>query len=149
MGRLTFPAGSRVYLDAAPIIYSVEKNPDYWQSMQELWLSADAGEIGVVTSELSLLEVLVHPVREKNYDLIRDYENLLLTSDVQLVPVTTSILKSAADLRADLNLKTPDAIHAATALASECDHLVANDIGFRRLSAVQVTILGDLLKAGE
>ena len=145
MGRLKLPVGSSVYLDTAPIIYSVEQNPDYKSLMHDLWLSAENGDIEVITSELTVLEALVQPVREKNDDLIRDYEELLLTSEIQLVPVSISILRTAVELRVDLNLKTPDAIHAATALLGRCDHFVSNDGGFRRLTNVSVTILGDLI----
>ncbi|MGE0654253.1 MAG: type II toxin-antitoxin system VapC family toxin [Pyrinomonadaceae bacterium] len=55
-----------------------------------------------------------------------------------------AILRYAARLRATQNFKTPDAIHAATAMLSNCDHLVSNDAGFRRFAAIDVIILSDL-----
>ncbi len=51
----------------------------------------------------------------------------------------------AAQLRATSGLKTPDAIHAATALEHGCTLFVTNDPAFRRLTTVPVVILGDLL----
>ncbi len=66
MGQLTFPAGSRVYLDTAPIIYSVEKHLDYWPILEPLCIAAKTNEIKILTSELALLEVLVLPVRLSN-----------------------------------------------------------------------------------
>ena len=74
MGELNFPASARVYLDTAPIIYSVERHADYWQLLLKLWVSAQAREIEVVTSELTLLETLVQPIRENNQTLISAYE---------------------------------------------------------------------------
>ncbi len=145
MGRLIFPTGSRIYLDTAPIIYSVEKHPEYWYILQDLWASADRSEIEIVSSELTLLEALVLPAREKNEAGMKDYEELLMESDLQLVPISTSILKMAVKLRADLNLKTPDSIHAATAVLTECDHIISNDHGLRRLTIPSVTILSDLI----
>ncbi len=56
-----------------------------------------------------------------------------------------SILRKAVQLRADLNLKTPDAIHAATATISGCDYLLTNDDGLRRLTQLKVTVLFDLI----
>ncbi len=129
MGRLAFPPGSRIYLDSAPIIYSVEKHLRYWPLLESLWASAQNGDIVLVTSELTLLEVLVKPVSLNNQPLIKAYESLLIGSDIDLVPISTSILREAVNIRAAHNLKTPDAIHAATAVKSECDHLVANDTG--------------------
>jgi len=134
-----------VYLDAAPIIYSVEKNPGYWDFMRDLWRFLEAGDIEVLTSELSLLESLVYPVRENDADLLSAYETLLTGSDVQLVPITEAVLRQAVSYRADQNFKTPDAIHAATATLSNCDYLVSNDTGFRRLATIEILILSDLI----
>lgn len=145
MGRLTLQHGSRVYLDTAPIIYSVEKNPDYWPLVQDVWQAVENGDIEIFTSELTLLEVLVHPVRNKDEDLAKAYSDLLLGSEVQLVPISISVLTEAAGLRATLNLKTRDAIHGASALLSGCDQLIANDDSFRRLTNISVTLLSDLV----
>lgn len=145
MGRLTFPRGSRVYLDTAPIIYGVEEHEFYWPVLQPLWALLENGEIEVVTSELSVLETLVLPLRNQNADLITGYETLLTASKVELMSITVSILRTAALLRATQNFKTPDAIHAATATLSNCDYLVSNDTGFRRLTTIDVIVLSDLI----
>lgn len=75
MGALILPASGVVYIDTAPIIYSVE------------------------------------------------------------------ILKEAARWRANTNLKTPDAIHAATALAFGCVQFISNDPFFRRVTTLNVIVL--------
>ena len=145
MGQLTFPNGSRVYLDTAPIIYSVEQSTDYWGLLRGLWNSVEARDVEVVTSELSLLETLVHPFRKNDAELISAYETLLTDSDVHLVPITMAILRAAISFRAEQNLKTPDAIHAATAALSNCDYLVSNDTDFSRVTTLNVIILSDLI----
>ncbi len=49
------------------------------------------------------------------------YEQLLLSSVLQLISISQTILREAARLRATTPLlRTPDAIHAATAIASNC-----------------------------
>lgn len=145
MGRLTFPRGSRVYLDTAPIIYSVEEHEAYWPALKPLWDFLNEGEIEVVTSELSLLESLVLPIRNEDTNLAAGYETLLTSSQVEMVPLALPVLRTAAKLRAEQNLKTPDAIHAATAQLSNCTHLVSNDTGFRRLATIEIIILSDLV----
>ena len=146
MGRLTFPHGARLYFDTAPIIYSVEKHPVYWPVLETVWAVSNAEKFQLVTSELTLLETLVQPVRDGNGELAGAYEALL--SDVFLIPITRSILREATRLRAHQNFKTPDAIHGATALSSGCDFLIANDNGFRRLENIEVIILSDMLSEG-
>ncbi|MGI8468843.1 MAG: hypothetical protein ACR2N3_10350 [Pyrinomonadaceae bacterium] len=66
MGQLNFPLLAKVYLDTAPFIYSVEKHADYWQILIPLWNALKEGEIEVFTSELTLLETIVPPIRQNN-----------------------------------------------------------------------------------
>jgi hypothetical protein len=66
LGQLSFPLAARIYLDTSPVIYSVEKHADYWQILVSLWQSLKSGKIEVVTSELTLLETLVQPIRQNN-----------------------------------------------------------------------------------
>jgi predicted nucleic acid-binding protein len=107
VGPLSLPASGLVYLDANPIIYTVEKHPVYGPLLQPLWQAAQAKTIEVVTSELALMETLVGPLKSGNTTLERDYEQALLGTDLRLLPITQSILRDAAHLRATTKLKTP------------------------------------------
>jgi hypothetical protein len=42
VGTLSLPASGRVYLDANPIIYTVEKHPDFGPLLQPLWQAAQS-----------------------------------------------------------------------------------------------------------
>jgi len=42
-------------------------------------------------------------------------------------------------------LKTPDAIHAATAIVSGCVQLLTNDPAFRRVPNLAVVVLSDMI----
>lgn len=145
MGRITFSPSDKIYLDTAPIIYSIEKHADYWALMQPLWLASQNGEIEIITSELTLLETLVAPLKQNNSSLIAAYENLLTKTEVNSLAVTSQVLRLAAELRAQFNLKTPDAIHAATAQLYGCNLFVANDPMFHRISGLRVEVLKDLI----
>lgn len=145
MGQLSFPLAARIYLDTSPVIYSVEKHADYWQILVSLWQSLKSGKIEVVTSELTLLETLVQPIRQNNQILVRAYETLLTKTEIELFPITLDVLRGSADLRAAENLKTPDAIHAATAKAANCQYLLTNDAAFKRVQSLNVIVLSDLL----
>ncbi|MGB3266533.1 MAG: PIN domain-containing protein [Microcoleus sp.] len=145
MGQLNLPSSATIYLDTQVIIYTVEANPNYYSLLQPLWLKFQTGEIELVTSELTLLETLVFPLKNANTILVRDYEQLLLFSEIQLVPITQSVLRTAANLRANTNLKTPDAIHAATAISEGCTLFLTNDNGFRNVPNLSVVILSDVL----
>ncbi len=145
MGQLNLPPSSLIYLDTVTIIYSIERFIDYIPLLDPMWQQLRLGTIQIMTSELALLETLVMPIRQANTDLIRRYETLLTSSDLSLIPISQPILKSAADLRATTNLKTPDAIHAATAIATGCTIFLTNDIGFRNVPGLTTVILRDVL----
>lgn len=100
----------------------------------------------MITSELTLLEVLVKSLKVGNSALVTSFRTILRqSSDVQMVPITQDVLEEAANLRATLSLKTPDALHAATALSYGCTLFVTNDSGFRRVAHLPVTVLSEIL----
>jgi predicted nucleic acid-binding protein len=134
-----------VYLDANPIIYSVEKHPVFGPLLQPLWQAAQAKTIEVVSSDLVLMESLVGPLKSGDTVLEKVYEQALLGTDIRLLPITQAILREAARLRVSTRLKTPDAIHAATASAAGCGLFITNDAGFRGIASLPLVILGDLL----
>ncbi|MBI3301249.1 MAG: PIN domain-containing protein [Deltaproteobacteria bacterium] len=147
MGTLTLPASGLVYVDTQVVIYSVEKHPNYWPLLRPLWAASRAGEIEVISSELALLETLVGPLKNADTGLAASYEQLFTSTEMRLIPITTPILKDAARLRAELNLKTPDSLHAATALAAGCALFLTNDPGFRRVPGLPLAILNDVMTA--
>lgn len=134
-----------LYLDTAPIIYSVEKHVDYLALMHPVWLASQRGEISLITSELTLLETLVAPIKNGNHSLAAAYERILIATEVHSIPISSQVLRKAANLRAQNNFKTPDAIHAATALVHGCDLFITNDAAFRRISGLTVEVLKDLI----
>lgn len=144
MGRLELAPSSRLYLDASAVIYSVEKIEPYWTLLQPLWQAAFRGEVSFVGSELLLLEVLVKPTQTGDKVLADSFRNLLKAREFALYPITEQILETAVTHRAS-GLRTPDAIHAATAIIVGCDQFITNDSGFRRVSDLPVCLLSDLL----
>ena len=99
----------------------------------------------MVCSELALAETLVLPIREGNRELETAFRNVFAAPEVRLTPVTRQLWEDTARLRAVTGLKTPDAIHAATALQAECLLFITNDADFRRVDGLPVAILDDLL----
>lgn len=145
MGQLDYLRGERVYFDTAPIIYSVEKHNEYWFLLLPLWQFLKSQDIEIVTSELTLLETLVQPIKQNNQTLVSAYETLLKHTEIEVIPINFDILRESANLRANQNFKTPDAIHSATAQSANCTYLLTNDAGFRRLSSLPIIVMSDLI----
>lgn len=147
MGSLIIPASGMVYVDANPVIYTVETHLTYSSIVLPLWTTAHSGQVTVVSSELTLLETLVLPILLVDTALQTKYEQIWQGTGRQLFPITREILYDAAQLRASYGLKTPDAIHAATALRYGCVLFVSKDTGFCRVSNLPLALLNDILAA--
>ena len=145
MGTLTLPRSGLVYVDANVIIYRVELIQPYMAITKPLWDALDAGSQAIVTSEMTLLEVLVKPLRLGDTLLQSLFIGTLYgTPHFSSLPIERQILEIAAQLRVAAGLKTPDAIHAATALEAGCSLFVTNDSAFKRVPYLAVAVLSDL-----
>src|SRR5205823_9206029 len=133
------------YIDTMTLIYTVERYPAYLPLLEPLWQAAQTGTIEIVSSELTLMEVLVGPLKSGNTTLETAFEQALLGTGMRLLPITQPILREAARLRATTRLRTPDALHAATAQQAGCVLFVTNDAGFRGVTNLPFVILDDLL----
>lgn len=147
MGPLSAPSGVPIYIDANILIYSVERVQPYIPILDAFWRDVSMRYAHVLTSELTVLETLVGPLKAGDTTLeMLSRQALFSSSDLRLLPVSLSVLERAARLRATPSgFKIPDAIHAATALEANCGVLLTNDPAFRRVPNVKVTVLRDLV----
>jgi predicted nucleic acid-binding protein len=140
---VSLPLDGVVYVDAQILIYSVEAHEQYGAALRPFWAAAADGRVRVCTSELSRLEVSVRPRRDGLDGLLAEYLELLDGTQLDLLPVTRLVLDTGAELRAaHQGLRTPDAIHAATALVHGCAAFLSNDAGFRQVGGLSVVLLG-------
>ena len=114
-------------VDTAIFIYLIEEHPDYFPLVLPLFRDADRGRRVLVTSSLTLLEVLVVPLRAGNRTIADQYE-LLLTRGrgVRTVDITRPHLRAAAQLRAALGIRTPDALQLVAAVSVGCSTFLTN-----------------------
>lgn len=146
MGPLTLPRAGLVYLDASSLIYTVERVEPYRTLLESMWQQAQDGNLTLVSSPVLVVEVLVKPLQDDNTEIEMQYRELFGSGAVRLLDASYSVFEDAAHLRAETGLKTPDALHAATALQAESTCFVTNDTDFRRVPDLPVVVLDDLLK---
>ena len=146
MGTLILPPDGTIYLDSSAFIYSVERIEPYRTLLEPVWRRARARQFTIVSSDLVVLETLVKPLREGDRALEEIFRSLFDADEVELIPTTRALWEEAAHLRAATGLKTPDALHAAAAMRSECALFITNDSDFRRVRDLPVVVLNDLLE---
>ena len=148
MEWITALRGKVVGLDTTPLVYFIEENPIYLEMVCPFFEAMDRGEFSVVTSVVTLLEVLVHPFRRGDTKLVQQYRDILLNVEslmtIQLCP---NIAEEAARLRAVHNIRTPDAIQMATAIHEGASLFLTNDTRLPSPPGLRVLVL-DKLKTG-
>ncbi len=68
----------RQFLDTAPLIYYVEKHPQYIKILKAIFQRIDKGLITAVASPVTLAECLIHPYRRGLIDQQKDFTDLIV-----------------------------------------------------------------------
>ena len=98
--------GSTVGLDTGPLIYYIEEHSIFHPKVKPFFEAAERNEFRLVTWFDTLIEVLVHPLREGRPDFSKEYRNILLQSPaLTAIPLDVGIAGEAAGLRARHNLR--------------------------------------------
>ena len=134
-----------VALDTMIFIYAFEDHPVYQEILKSFFRALEKGEMNAVTSTLTISECLVQPYRKKNFALSAQYQVLFRNfPNLSIIPLTDDIAERAAFLRAQYNLRTPDAVQLATALVSGCHAFLTNDDRFLVAEGIRILVLDQL-----
>jgi predicted nucleic acid-binding protein len=125
----------RYYLDAAPIIYLIEQRQPFATAIR-----SKLATLGIVpvTGELARLECRVKPMRDGNQALLQDFDDYFANTIVEIFPLTRDVVDLATEIRAQYNFKTPDSLHLAAAVISNCDIFMTNDQRLNRFTGIIV-----------
>lgn len=136
--------GARVYFDVNPIIYFIEQNTQFAEAVTPIFEMIGDGSIVAFTSELSLTEVLIKPIRDNRIQVIQTHKELLLDPELfTLISLNQDTFLLAAELGGKLSMRTQDAIHMACAIESKCKYFITNDKGIKSNAEVTVVQIGD------
>jgi predicted nucleic acid-binding protein len=132
MGLRQTLKGKRVYFDANIFIYLLEGFSNLETSLEDIRESIAHQEADIFTSELTLCEVLVPTFRAEKTKLLQLYRHFIEGSGAfSLLPTSRETYIRASLFRAQFGLKTPDAIHVASALEADCSVFLSNDKDLR------------------
>ena len=96
MGWVDGLRGTIVGLDTAPLIYFIEANATYISKVRPFFQSLDRGELSVVTSTVTLAEVLVHPLRSGAAVLVQRYRDVLVGSGALIMQEVSQVIAEEA-----------------------------------------------------
>ncbi|MBX3399636.1 MAG: type II toxin-antitoxin system VapC family toxin [Gemmataceae bacterium] len=127
----------RIYFDSAIVIYLIEQPTPFASAVNRFLQSVTAREY--VCSEMTRAECMIAPRRAGNRILEIEFEWFFRQSFVRLLPLTRSIFDRTIELRANhRHLKTPDALHLATAIEAGCDGFRTNDARLSSLNDIPI-----------
>jgi predicted nucleic acid-binding protein len=109
-------------------VYHFEANAEFGPAAGRLLRAAEEGRCRLVCSVVALLEVLVIPKRREETALCQRYREMFESfPNLTVVTLDARVAEIASDLRASHTLRTPDAIHLATALHAGAKAFVSED----------------------
>ncbi|MBI5708830.1 MAG: type II toxin-antitoxin system VapC family toxin [Candidatus Eisenbacteria bacterium] len=138
---------SRIHLDTNVLIYYLQDEPPYGALVRPVFERIASGSLSGMTSFITLLEILVKPLRDGRADLVRQYADVLLNAQhLMLQPVERTIAETGAEIRAKYNVRTPDAIQLATAVRGGAQAFLTNDRRLAQVRNPEVVVLDDYVE---
>ncbi len=129
MGLKNALRGKRAYFDANIFIYLLEGSEQFEAAMSDIRDLIADNEIQISSCDLIFTEMLPFHARKRDQDAIEHIIGFLSTFEITDISKQVSI--HAGILRGETGMKTPDAIHVASAIQNGCDVFVTNDGGIR------------------
>ena len=136
------------FLDACAVIYAVDGTPGWAMALKQQLRQlagpeqASTGGLQLAISRLSWLECRVGPLRRRDAVALARFDAFFLHPDLMWVELSGSVVEQATLLRAEHNLRTPEALQAASCLQLGPDAvMVTGDAGFQRVPALRLALV--------
>ena len=136
------------FLDASAVIYLVEGEAMWAEAVKQqlrqlaAMAAASGGDLRLAVSRLSWLECRVGPLRRRDQSTLERFEGFFSRPDLQWVEITAAVVGQATLLRADHQLRTPDALQAACCLQLGSPAvIVTGDAAFQKVPGLAVALV--------
>jgi predicted nucleic acid-binding protein len=118
---------SRIFLDTNYFIYLIEGASPYAKRAKDLLRAFSERKDHLLTSVMSLGEVLVTPLRKSDFALAQRYRQIFRGPGITVLPFVEQAAEAFARIRIRGSIRPPDAIQLATAGTAGCDLFLTND----------------------
>ena len=118
---------SRIFFDTNLFIYLLEDCGRRGRRVAEILDRISERRDELLTSTLTLGEVLVKPMSAGDFAWAGQFEKLLATPGVSVLSFDRGSARIYAQIRQDRTIKPPDAIQLACAANAKCDLFITND----------------------
>ena len=138
---------SRIFWDTHLFIYLLEGTGETLKRTRGLLGRMRERNDQLLTSTLTLGEVLVKPLAAGEREWVRRFESFLDSPGVEMVPFDRDAARAYAGIRSDRTIKPPDAIQLACAASAGTDLFITNDERLTRKNIPGVSFIVPLRRA--
>ena len=137
----------RVFWDTNLFIYMLEDYGTLTKQVRALLLGVEERRAHIVTSTMTLGELLVKPLRDGRRDVAEKYHEVLASEAVTLVSFDEQCAWQYAQIRQDKSIQRVDAIQLACAAQAKCNLFITNDDRLSRKNVPGIQFILPLEKA--
>jgi predicted nucleic acid-binding protein len=135
---------ARIFWDTNLFIYLFENNVEWSQRVIESREKMLARSDELLTSWLTVGEVLTKPKELRNAMLEKSYLNFFLSGSVVLIPFDFEAAKRYAEIRSRSRVRPADSVQLACAAAAGADLFVTNDSRLSGLVVPGITFIAGI-----
>ena len=137
---------SRIFWDTNLFVYLIEDRGERAERVAALrrWMIEREDEL--LTSTLTLGEILVKPMETGDEELMRRYEHAI-GAGATVLPFDDGAARRFAEIRQDRSIRPPDAIQLACAAAVGVDLFITNDDRLTRRNVRGIHFIQSLERA--
>jgi predicted nucleic acid-binding protein len=118
---------SRIFLDTNFFIYLIEGAGASGARSRYLLRAFSHRKDEILTSVMTLGELLVQPLRAGDQTMAQQYRRILNAPGITVLPFLENAAEAFARVRLNKSIRPPDAIQLATAGVAGCDLFLTND----------------------
>ncbi len=130
-----------IYADANVVIRLMEGDAAACAPLDARLLPLRGTGRFLLTSRLTRLECRVKPLRAGDAALLALYDAFFAAAEVEILELVPAVVEKATELRAALNVKTPDALHLASAIVARATAFLTGDRDLTRCREIPVEVL--------
>ena len=126
--RRDLAAHTSVLLDTMVFSYQLANHARYAPLTNAVLEAVESGEVGGLTTTVTLAEILTVPAKAGSKQAMQDYEIYVTRfPHLTVMPLDNALARETALVRAETGLRTPDAVQVAAARLAGAGAIVTND----------------------
>ena len=134
----------KIFLDATPVIYFIQQDENFFEQTKQIFKFIKEKNFKIISSDVVTAESCVYAYRQKNFDWLDAFDNLMKFLNVEIIHTTEEIARKTSKIRAEYkSFETPDAFNLATAVLSDCEIFLTNDKRLKKFDEIKVVTVED------